>query len=180
MSNTPNEVLNLLKNRYSSYKDGTSKPRETPRPCGPTQSPIAAILTCIDSRVSVDDIFDNSDNSLMIARVAGNITSPEISASLEYAVAVAGCKVIMVLGHTHCGAVASAIANADITENIITLLSHIDTKGSTDAEAVTISNIKDTCIALKSNTLLSEIIAKGELEIVGALYDVESCELTFF
>ena len=176
---SPNEVLEELKARYSNYMSSSPDNRELPRPCGPTQSPIAAILTCIDARVPVDDIFDNNDNSLMIARVAGNIASTEIAGSLEYASAVAGCKVIVVMGHTHCGAVASAIAQADVTSNITTLLSHIDTCGSTDAGEVTISNIKNTCTQLESNSLLSGLISSGDLKVVGALYDVESCEITW-
>ena len=175
----PNQVLDELKSRYNKYMSSSPESRELPRPCGPTQSPIAAILTCIDARVPVDDIFDNNDNSLMIARVAGNIASAEITGSLEYASAVAGCKVIVVMGHTHCGAVASAIAQADVTNNITTLLSHIDTCGSTDAGEVTVSNIKSTCTQLETNSLLSGLISKGELMVVGALYDVESCEITW-
>lgn len=176
---TPQEVLLELKARYSKYMSSSPESRELPRPCGPTQSPFAAVLTCIDARVPVDDIFDNNDNKLMIARVAGNIASAEIAGSLEYASAVAGCKVIVVMGHTHCGAVASAIAEADVTNNITTLLSHIDCCGSTDPGEVTVMNIKNTCAQLENNSLLKGLIDKGDLMVVGALYDVESCEITW-
>ena len=176
---TPQEALTELKARYARYMSSSLEDRNIPRPCGPTQSPIAAVLTCIDARVPVDDIFDNGDNSLMIARVAGNTASAEIAGSLEYAAAVAGCKVIVVMGHTHCGAVASAIAGKEVTNNITALLSHIDCCGSTDPQTVTVSNVKDTCSKLENNTLLSGLIQSGDLSVVGALYDVESCEITW-
>jgi carbonic anhydrase len=176
---TPNEVLDLLRNRHSRFLNSKPSTRKTPRPCGPTQSPVAAILTCIDARVPVDEIFDNNDNSLMIARVAGNVASVEITGSLEYAAAVAGCKVIVVLGHTHCGAVASAIAKNTATENIVSLLSHIKPGNETDPSVVTINNIKQTCQVLESNTLLLGLIETGTLKIVGALYDVETCEISW-
>src|SRR6185436_13313369 len=82
------------------------------------QEPFAAVLSCADSRVPVEFVFDQSIGHIFVVRVAGNIAAPEITASLEYGVAVLGTKVLIVLGHSNCGAVKAAIAGMEVPGQI--------------------------------------------------------------
>ena len=89
------------------------------------QQPFAALLSCADSRVPVEIIFDQSIGELFVTRVAGNIATPEIIASLEYGAAVLGIKVILVLGHAGCGAVKAAIQAKAVPGQISALFPHL-------------------------------------------------------
>ena len=149
------------------------------------QFPFAAVLGCIDSRVPVELVFDQGVGDIFSARVAGNIVNEDILGSLEYACGVAGSKLILVLGHTKCGAVTAACNNVELG-NITTLLSKIkpavnqvikkDTNVDDDAiEQVTIQNIKESIDNLQSkSSILKELVDKGEILIKGAVYDVAS------
>lgn len=142
------------------------------------QEPFAAILSCADSRVPVELIFDQSIGQLFVTRVAGNVATPEIVASLEYGAAVLGTRVIMVLGHTRCGAVSAAIAGYEVPGQISALYAPlrpaVDQAGP-DAEATTKANavIQAKLLAQASPVLAGQIKA-GKLKIVGAYYDVVS------
>ena len=89
------------------------------------QEPFAAVLSCADSRVPVEFVFDQSIGHLFVVRVAGNVTTPEVTASLEYGVAVLGTKVLMVLGHSNCGAVKAAIEGKEVPGQISALYAPI-------------------------------------------------------
>src|ERR1700733_3967145 len=89
------------------------------------QEPFAAVLACADSRVPVEILFDQSIGHVFVSRVAGNIVTPEIMASLEYGVAVLGVKAILVIGHTNCGAISAAIAAKEVPGQISVLYQHL-------------------------------------------------------
>src|SRR5271156_6797757 len=89
------------------------------------QEPFAAVLSCADSRVPVEILFDQSIGHVFVTRVAGNIVTPEIMASMEYAVAVLGVKALLVMGHTNCGAVSAAVALKEVPGQISVLYQHL-------------------------------------------------------
>ncbi len=148
------------------------------------QYPYAAVLSCIDSRAPVEQIFDAASGDLFVARVAGNVASPDLIASLEYATKYAGSKAILVLGHTRCGAVKGAWAGLE-DGHLTGLLGRIQpavtaTKSETGAEA-TLTNL-DQCSAVnvkmtmdtlrRESVILAELEADGKIAIVGGVYDV--------
>ena len=149
------------------------------------QFPFAAVLGCIDSRVPVEVVFDQGVGDIFSARVAGNIVNEDILGSLEYACKVAGSKLILVLGHTKCGAVTAACKNVELG-NITALLSKIkpavDIVIKEDAEVndssieqVSLQNIKQSIANLHNQSpILKEMVEKGEILIKGAVYDVAS------
>jgi len=149
------------------------------------QFPFAAVLGCIDSRVPVEVVFDQGVGDIFSARVAGNIVNEDILGSLEYACKVAGSKLILVLGHTKCGAVTAACKNVELG-NITALLSKIkpavdsvikeDTEvNDSSIEQVSLQNIKQSIANLQDQSpILKEMVEKGEILIKGAVYDVAS------
>lgn len=124
---TPDLVLDILKKRNQEYVDDNLTIRNTSariRKASLGQYPGAVILSCLDSRVPVEDVFHCGIGDLFVARVAGNIANEDILGSLEYGCKVSGAKLIVVLGHEHCGAIKSAIDNVKLG-NITALLSKI-------------------------------------------------------
>ncbi|MFY9935770.1 MAG: carbonic anhydrase [Silvibacterium sp.] len=146
------------------------------------QQPFAALLSCADSRVPIEIIFDQSIGELFVTRVAGNIVTPEIIASLEYGAAVLGTKVIMVLGHSGCGAVKAAIAGKEVPGQISALFPPlrpaVDQAGP-DLAATTKKNasIQATLLS-EASTVLSPMVKEGKLKIVGAYYDLATGKVT--
>lgn len=143
------------------------------------QSPIAGVLSCADSRVPVEMVFDKYIGRLFVTRVAGNITTPEIIASLEYGVAVLGIKVLIVMGHTNCGAIKSAMANAEVPGQISALfpsiLPAIYLSKSSDAQLVSRTNaIVQTATLVNASSVIEARAQSGDLKVVLALYDVAS------
>lgn len=141
------------------------------------QAPIAGVLACADSRVPVEMVFDEHIGRLFVTRVAGNITTPEIIASLEYGVAALGIKVVMVLGHTNCGAVKSAMANAEVPGQISalfpSLLPAIYLNRSGDPQDVARTNaIVQTATLLNASSVIEAKVQSGQLKVVPALYNV--------
>ncbi|MBL4668618.1 MAG: carbonic anhydrase [Flavobacteriales bacterium] len=154
------------------------------------QYPFAVILSCIDSRVPVELVFDQGIGDVFSIRVAGNIINEDILGSMEYSCKVAGSKIVIVMGHTKCGAVTAACNNVEMG-NITSLLQKIKpaidilrpTLSSIEnsVEKVTIQNIKESIKRVRSeSSILSEMEQNGEIEIVGALYAVESGRVQFF
>lgn len=146
------------------------------------QAPFASVLSCSDSRVPVEIVFDQSLGQLFGARVAGNMVTPEIIASLEYGVAVLATKVILVLGHSSCGAVKAAIANKAVPGQISALYPHlrpaVDQAGP-DPKAVTEANAKVQAHLLsKSSTVVAEAIKEGKLKVVAGYYDIGTGSVT--
>ena len=142
------------------------------------QEPFAAILSCADSRVPVEFVFDQSIGRLFVVRVAGNIATPEITASLEYGVAVLGTKVLMVLGHSNCGAVKATIEGKAVPGQISALYAPIrpavDAAGP-DLDATIDANARIQATLLsQASPLIAGAISEGKLKVVPARYDLAS------
>jgi carbonic anhydrase len=146
------------------------------------QEPFAAVLACADSRVPVELVFDQSIGQLFVARVAGNIASPEIIASLEYGVAVLHTKVIMVMGHANCGAVKAALAGKAVPGQISALYSYlrpaVDQAGS-DLDAAIRANARiQAKLLAESSPVLVAAIKAGTLKIVASHYALATGKTT--
>ena len=146
------------------------------------QEPFAAVLSCADSRVPVELIFDQTIGHIFVTRVAGNIATPEIIASLEYGAAVLGTKVIMVMGHASCGAVKAAIAGKEVPGQISALFPHLQpavAQGGSNLETATNANAKIQAALLReSSTVIGPMVKEGKVKVVAAYYDVGSGAVT--
>jgi carbonic anhydrase len=147
-----------------------------------SQAPFAAVLSCADSRVPVELVFDQTIGHLFVCRVAGNIATAELIASLEYGAAVLGTKAIMVLGHANCGAVDATIKAKAVPGQISTLYRSIrpavDQAGP-NLEAASKANAKIQAGLLGSSSpVLAEQVKNNQLKIVAAYYDVSSGAVT--
>jgi carbonic anhydrase len=146
------------------------------------QEPFAAVLSCADSRVPVELVFDQSIGHVFVTRVAGNVITPEIIASLEYGAVVLGTKAIVVMGHANCGAVKATIQGKPVPGQISALYPHIrpavDLAGS-DLEAATRANAKIQASLLReSSPALSGLVKEGKLKVLPAYYDIASGQVT--
>jgi carbonic anhydrase len=142
------------------------------------QEPFAAVLSCADSRVPVELVFDQSIGQLFVTRVAGNVVTPEIIASLEYGAAVLGTKVILVMGHGNCGAVKATIQATEVPGQISALYPHIQPavdKAGSNLEAATKANAKiQSDLLRKASTVISGLVKEGKLKVVAGYYDIAS------
>ena len=146
------------------------------------QEPFAAVLSCADSRVPVELIFDQSIGHVFVTRVAGNVATSAIIASLEYGVAVLGTKAMMILGHANCGAVKASIEAKAVPGQISALYPYIrpaiDQAGS-DLEAAIKANAKIQAGLLRqSSPVLAGHIKENQLKIVAGYYDLSSGKVT--
>jgi carbonic anhydrase len=146
------------------------------------QEPFAAVLSCADSRVPVELVFDQSIGHVFVTRVAGNIATSEITASLEYGVLVLGAKVIMVLGHGNCGAVKATIEGKEVPGQISALYAPIqpavDAAGP-NLDAATDANARIQAALLReASPALAGMIKEGKLMVVAARYDLASGKVT--
>ena len=160
------------------------------------QYPFATVLSCIDSRVSSELIFDQGIGDIFSVRIAGNFVNEDILGSMEFACKLAGTKLIVVLGHTACGAVKGACDHARLG-NLTTLINKIEPA----VEAVTepkdenlrnsanidfVNEVAKTNVHMtienirKSSPVLKELEDTGEIEIVGGMYDIKTGEVTFY
>lgn len=152
------------------------------------QNPKAIILSCIDSRVLVEEVFDESIGDVFVARVAGNVVDDDILGSMEYACKYAGAKLVMVVGHESCGAVKAAVDNV-VDGKITTLVEKIkpavadnkmmpgekSSKNHELVDAVCKSNVKNNIALIrKSSAILNQMEKDGKIKIVGAYYDLDS------
>ena len=146
------------------------------------QQPFAAVLSCADSRVPVELVFDQSIGHIFVARVAGNLLTPEIIGSLEYGAAVLGTKVIMVLGHANCGAVKAAIQGKPVPGQISSLFPHLQPavdQAGPDLEATIKANAKIQATLLReSSTVISGMVKDGTVKVVAGYYDLASGAVT--
>jgi carbonic anhydrase len=146
------------------------------------QEPFAAILSCADSRVPVELIFDQSIGHVFVTRVAGNIATSPMIASLEYGVAVLGTKAIMVLGHANCGAVKASIEAKAVPGQISALYPYIRPAvelAGPNLEATIKANAKMQAALLRqSSPVLADHIKQNQLKIVAAYYDLASGKVT--
>ncbi len=154
------------------------------------QYPFAVILSCMDSRTSVELIFDQGLGDLFSIRIAGNIVNNDIIASIEYALKYAGSKVLMVLGHTECGAINSAKAGVvdghitDLLKRIQPSISKALLKDEQDhlfKDNVAYANVENSLEEILTRSLIvKEMFAKGQIGIVGGVYNIETGKVDFF
>ena len=142
------------------------------------QEPFAAVLSCSDSRVPVELIFDQSIGHVFVARVAGNVATPDTIASLEYGAAVLGVKALLVLGHTNCGAVKATIAGKAVPGQISTLYQYIHPAiAGANGDLTTASRqnaILQASILRDTSPVLADLVKQKKLGIRAAMYDVGS------
>ncbi len=146
------------------------------------QEPFAAVLSCADSRVPVELVFDQSIGHMFVTRVAGNVITPEIIGSLEYGAAVLGTKVILVMGHANCGAVKAAIQGKEVPGQISSLFPHlqpaVDEAGH-NLEAAIKANAKIQARLLsESSPVIAGLLKDGKLKVVAGYYDLASGVVT--
>jgi carbonic anhydrase len=194
---TPKEALLLLKEGNKRFVNNERMDRDLLQQANETvtgQHPFAVTLSCIDSRTSIEHIFDQGIGHLFSARVAGNIVNEDILGSMEFSCKVAGSKIIAVLGHTSCGAVKGACDHVEMG-NLTALLSKIQpavaeeksvendrTSSNADfVEKVTIINVrKAVATIMDQSPILKEMIDAGEIGIVGGLHDIATGEVHFY
>lgn len=158
------------------------------------QFPFAAVLSCIDSRTSAELIFDQGLGDIFSIRLAGNAVSPEVLGSMEFACKVAGSKLLMVLGHSKCGAVNGACDNVEMG-NLTALLARIEPAAASVAEKIqprassnelfvrelTAENVRYQMHQIREQSpLLREMIENGEVDLIGGVYEIATGEVTFF
>ncbi len=187
---TPHEIIDFLIEGNDRFVNGIKADRDLKAQVTHTsngQYPFAAILGCIDSRTPAELIFDLGIGDIFNVRVAGNIVNEDVLGSLEYACKVAGAKVILVLGHTRCGAV-SAAYNGFKLGNITLLLQKIIPaiekvkldQPNSDVDKVAEQNVLISIERIKKESeILTEMSSNGDILIVGAMYDVETGEVKF-
>jgi carbonic anhydrase len=146
------------------------------------QQPFAAVLSCADSRVPVELVFDQTIGHIFVCRIAGNVTTPEVIASLEYGAAVLGIRVILVLGHSNCGAVAAAIKGSAVPGQISVLYPRIrpavDVAGpNIEAAAKANAKIHATLLA-EASTVIGDLVKDNKIKVVAAYYDVTNGMVT--
>lgn len=186
------ELLKLGNERFLSKKmlprDLNSQVKDT----GAGQYPFACVLGCIDSRVPSELVFDQGIGDIFNVRIAGNFVNTDILGSMEFACKVAGSKVILVLGHTACGAIKGACDGVELgnltamLSNFDSTLASVDYQGDRSAkntefvDMVTEQNVHDTIAKIKSDSpVLNEMVAEGAITIAGAIYDVQTGAVKF-
>lgn len=187
---TPDTVIATLKagNIRFTNNDLTARNHsEQVRNSTLSQYPKAIVLSCVDSRVPVEDVFDRGIGDLFVARVAGNFVNEDILGSMEFACKVSGSKLVLVLGHEHCGAVKSAVDNVELG-NITAMLQKIKPavdrvayKGERSAtnqafvHKVCEQNVKNTLEQIREKSpILKAMEASGAIKIVGAMYNMSN------
>lgn len=184
----PAEALELLLEGNRRFCSNHRANRDLMRQVGETsvgQYPAAVILSCMDSRTSAELVFDQGLGDIFSIRVAGNIVSSDVLGSIEYAVSVAGVKLVMVLGHTRCGAVAGACADvrmghlSGILDKIKPAIdrthAHGTESGAAYADRVAETNVRMSMDALiEQSPVLRDRVDVGQVGLVGAMYDVAS------
>jgi len=193
---TPARVMELLKEGNKRFVNGEVTLRnhkEQNRRAAANQFPKAIVLSCVDSRVPVEDVFDRGIGDMFVARVAGNFVNTDILGSMEFACKVSGAKLILVLGHEYCGAVKGAIDAVELG-NITAMLEKIKPavnsfldyereKASSNAEFVHMVAEKNVQLNVarirQESPILQEMEATGEIKIVGAMYNMETGQVNF-
>jgi carbonic anhydrase len=140
------------------------------------QEPFAAVLSCADSRVPVELVFDQTIGHIFVTRIAGNFATSEIIASLEYGAGVLGTKVILVMGHAGCGAVKATIQGAEVPGQISALYHHIQPavdQAGNNLEAATKANAKiQAALLAEASTVIKGLVKEGKLKVAAGYYDI--------
>ncbi len=194
---TPDDVIMQLKAGNERFVKGNPTPRVHNMAVAATangQYPMAAVLSCLDSRVVPELVFDRGIGDLFVGRIAGNYETADMLGSFEFATSLAGAKVLVVLGHTHCGAVKGACdgvelghltdALANIEPAVKAAHSHVEgdksSKNDKFVHHVAHLNVKQTVKDIKQRSaVISDLVEAGKLKVVGALYDIETGKVTW-
>jgi carbonic anhydrase len=193
---TPEAALQRLRDGNARFAAGQALNcdlLEQVRSTAQKQSPFAAVLGCIDSRVPPELVFDQQIGALFVARIAGNIASSDIIGSLEFATALAGAKLVVVLGHSECGAVKGAIDDAKlgsltgVLQQIRPALTKLAYKGVPSSkdkvlvQRVAEQNAKDAAALLTSRSeTMAGLVRDGKLKIVHAMHDVATGKVAWY
>ena len=191
---TPAKAMDALKEGNVRFLDGKRKPRDLNAKVIATaagQYPFAAVVSCMDSRAPVELVFDQGIGDVFSLRVAGNVVEEDFLGSLEYAAKVVGVKLLVVMGHTSCGAVKGAIDDVKLG-NLTALLAQIQpavaavgprgsSKDAAYVDKVAQANVR---LAMKQihakSPIIDEMLKSGTLGLVGAMYEVESGKVVFY
>ena len=192
---TPEQVLTMLKEGNQRFVAGTLTARDHSklvREAALGQYPKAVILSCLDSRIPVEDVFDRGIGDIFVARVAGNFENTDILGSMEFACKVSGSKLVFVLGHESCGAIRGAIDGVELG-NITAMLANIkpavehfkDYEGEQTGQnpefvkMVTKQNVLATIDRIRTNSpILKEMELQGDIKIVGGIYNMDTGTVT--
>ncbi|WP_210490161.1 carbonic anhydrase family protein [Rufibacter aurantiacus] len=193
---SPADAIEILKegnNRFVNSKREDRNLLQQVKETAEGQNPFAIILSCIDSRTSSELIFDLGIGDVFNARIAGNIVNDDILGSMEFACKVAGSKLIVVLGHTSCGAIKGACDHVELgnltglVNKIAPSVEAIDYQGEKNSknkefvELVAQENVRRAVQLIKEKSpILNEMIKNGEIGIVGGMYDVKSGAVEFY
>ncbi len=195
---TADQALKVLKEGNARFISGNTVKRDLPAQVKATghdgQFPLASIVSCIDSRSAPSQVFDQGVGDLFVASVAGNVVNEDILGSLEYASKVAGTKLIVVLGHTHCGGVKGACDAVELG-NLTQLVSRIrpavnmtpdvhgkdrSSKNHHFVDEVAENNVKlQVKAVLDKSAVLRDMAQKGQIKVVGAMLDVQTGKISF-
>jgi carbonic anhydrase len=193
---SPDDILALMKKGNKRFYAGKREDRDVlaqQRASAKGQYPAAVLLTCIDSRASAETILDLRIGDVFNSRVAGNVENPDILGSMEFACKLAGAKVVLVMGHTACGAIKGAIDNAELG-NLTGLLAKIQpavaatlytgertSRNYAFVDAVARKNVEITMAGIrKDSPVLAEMESHGTIKIAGAMYNLETGVVDFF
>ncbi len=194
---TPDKAIEMLKQGNQRFVNAKVLERNLLAQVKETskgQYPFAAVVSCLDSRVPPEIVFDQGIGDLFVARVAGNFVNDDILGSLEFATKLAGAKLIVVMGHTECGAIKGACdaaqlglltaTLANINPAVTAVQGNYIPKSSKNTEfvqAVSEMNVKLTMQKLRDRSVvLREMLDKGEIGMVGAMYDLSTGKVTFY
>jgi len=194
---TPSRALELLKEGNKRFVNNLKVNRNLLQQANETsdgQHPFAVILSCIDSRTSAELIFDQGLGDIFSVRIAGNIINEDILGSMEFGCKVAGAKIIVVLGHTKCGAVKGACDHMEMgnltvllnkirpaVDDEITTLENRNSNNTQFVEKVATINVKRTVNSImERSTILKEMIDKGQIGIIGGTHDISTGTVTFY
>lgn len=191
----PDKVIGLLRdgnerfiNNDLTARDHSAQVRKSTN----AQYPKAIVLSCVDSRVPVEDVFDRGIGDVFVARVAGNFINEDILGSMEFACKVSGSKLVLIMGHEHCGAVKAAIDDVKLG-NITLMLTKIkpavamteyagerDSKNPEFVHLVCESNVQNSITQVRERSpILKEMEENGEIKILGAVYDMDTGKVSF-
>lgn len=188
--NTSDDALNELKNGNKRFIDGKLENTDYKVQIENTkadQHPHSIILSCIDSRVPPEILFDQGFGNIFVTRVAGNVEDANILGGMEYATQVKGSKLIVVMGHNKCGAVKGAVDNAELG-NLTQLVDQIKPaitgdKSNPDKmlDETSRNNVKfQIASILKNSEVIAKLVKEGKVKIIGAYYDINTGKVEFF
>jgi len=193
---TPEMIIESLKDGNKRFMNNSVTARDHSamvRNAAPGQYPKAVVLSCLDSRIPVEDVFDKGIGDLFICRIAGNIINEDLLGSMEYGCKISGSKLILVMGHESCGAIKAAIDHVELG-NITALLAKVNpaiinsesftgehiSKNKDYVEIVANNNVKNSIEAIKAKSpILKAMADKGEIKIIGAYYNLSNGEVIF-